>query len=199
MSFKPRPSRITQHLYVSDWRTAVSIDYEDPSANFNIGTVITIMHPEETDYYNIERADFVGAKWVHIPLDDVPDAPINCYFASVTGIIQETSAAGKATLIHCMAGISRSVTLATAYLILSQQLDAGTALAKIRTRRPQADPNDGFLQHLIDWSTDCCSKAALHTVTQSHVAHQNPYQEVQMAAQTAWCPDVSGCLPNVQT
>jgi protein-tyrosine phosphatase len=215
MTLKPRPSRITQHLYVSDWRTAVSIDYQDLSANFNIGTVITIMHPEETDYYNIEREDFAGAEWIHIPLADEPDAPINCYFPRVSGIIQETQSAGKATLIHCMAGISRSVTLATAYLIISQQLDAGTALSKVRARRPQADPNDGFLQHLIGWAnrsdiaeiwddmsqpvTDCCSRAAPHTAPPSHVVHQNPCQEVQTATQSAWCPDVSGCLPSAQT
>ncbi len=220
MKLTPRPSRITPYLYVSDWRTAVSIDYQDPSANFNIGTVITIMHPEETDYYRIELADFAGANWIHIPLDDTPDAPIEIYFPSVCDLIKEALDAGKATLIHCMAGVSRSVTLVAAYLILRQQIDAGTARATIRARRPQADPNDGFLQKLIDWANDprrpefherlllptptCCSigcysTAVPHTATPSHVAHQNPYQEVQTAAQSAWYPDVSGCLSSVQT
>lgn len=53
-------------------------------------------------------------------------------------------------LIHCRAGISRSATLMIAYMIRSLQYTAESALALVQSKRPQAQPIEGFLQQLKD-------------------------------------------------
>jgi protein-tyrosine phosphatase len=44
-------------------------------------------------------------------------------------------------LVHCAAGISRSVCLVVAYLIKVHKMTPEAALAKIREKRPWAGPN----------------------------------------------------------
>lgn len=59
------------------------------------------------------------------------------------------STTGSGTvLIHCQAGCSRSVAIAAAYLMHTRRIDATTAVAMIRRRRPSASPNVGFMAQL---------------------------------------------------
>ena len=51
-------------------------------------------------------------------------------------------------LIHCFAGISRSSTVLSAYLMHSQRLTREQAIELIREFRPQANPNKGFVEQL---------------------------------------------------
>lgn len=52
-------------------------------------------------------------------------------------------------LVHCRAGRSRSVSITAAYMMhKDKSLSVEKALKKIRERRPNADPNAGFLKQL---------------------------------------------------
>jgi protein-tyrosine phosphatase len=143
-------SYIYAGLYISDWRTAVEIDYEEEDCP--IGQVITVMTADELDYYCIEAADFAGAKWTCILLEDDEMAPIADHFEPVCRLLG-TAHGSKATLIHCMAGMSRSPTLAAAWLMRKYGCDAGAALNLLVTRRPCVAPNPGFLRALTAFST----------------------------------------------
>ena len=134
-------SYICAGLYISDWRTAVEIDYEEEGCP--IGQVITVMTADELDYYCIEAADFAGAKWTCILLEDEAEAPIGDHFDAVCQLL-ESARGKKATLIHCMAGMSRSPTLAAAWLMRKYGCDAGAALNLLVTCRPCVAPNPGF-------------------------------------------------------
>lgn len=52
-------------------------------------------------------------------------------------------------LVNCVFGRSRSTTCVAAFLMLSRGWDAGSALRRLRERRPVA-VNPGFLQQLAD-------------------------------------------------
>eukprot|EP00940_MAST-03C_sp_MAST-3C-sp2_P000915 g915.t1 len=54
-------------------------------------------------------------------------------------------------LIHCLKGISRSASLAAAYLMWKRGIDAFQALREIRKARPSVDPNADFLVQLTEW------------------------------------------------
>lgn len=58
---------------------------------------------------------------------------------------------GGAVLVHCHRGISRSCTLAMAYLIWADRLSADEAFEELRRARRVCDPNLGFLCSLKDW------------------------------------------------
>ncbi len=146
MSQNAMPSNICAGLYVSDWRTACLADLEA----LNVGLVITAMTAEELDYYGIEAAiDFEGSEWLWVPVEDDDAEPIGAHFESVITAIQKVRATGKAVLIHCMAGISRSPTLAAAWLMQHYAWTADRALAYLKERRACISPNDGFLRALF--------------------------------------------------
>ena len=50
--------------------------------------------------------------------------------------------------VHCMAGISRSVTIVAAFLMELLQISADEAVAHIKMYRKQAMPNSGFMEQL---------------------------------------------------
>lgn len=66
-------------------------------------------------------------------------------------IAKELETPNARILVHCMAGISRSVTVVAAHLILNKGMTYDKAMAAIRIIRPQAQPNFEFdctLEHL---------------------------------------------------
>ena len=58
----------------------------------------------------------------------------------------------KKILFHCFAGISRSSTLAIAYLVATQHKSVDETLALIVSKRPIVRPNPGFMDVLHQWS-----------------------------------------------
>jgi dual specificity phosphatase 12 len=59
----------------------------------------------------------------------------------------QTTGAGT-MLVHCQAGCSRSVAIVAAYLMHTRRISAATAVAMVRARRPDAEPNTGFMAQL---------------------------------------------------
>lgn len=55
---------------------------------------------------------------------------------------------GGAILIHCQAGVSRSVTLAASYLMRERRIGADEALEIVRSKRPAAKPISYFVEQL---------------------------------------------------
>ena len=90
-----------------------------------------------------------GIVYLRLAIEDSPDAPIAEHFAAALAFVRTARSAGGNTLIHCQMGKSRSVTVAAAILM---QEDAGMgwreALRRVRSARPQAAPNLGFLREL---------------------------------------------------
>lgn len=54
----------------------------------------------------------------------------------------------SAVLVHCLAGVSRSVTVTLAYLMHARSINFEQAFALVRTRKPDISPNFHFLRQL---------------------------------------------------
>jgi len=81
------------------------------------------------------------------------------HFDACFEFIDAAIASGDGVLIHCLAGVSRSASIACAYLMRKLMIDASTALETIQETRPQVRPNPGFWQQLLyyeqlNWSYD---------------------------------------------
>ena len=61
--------------------------------------------------------------------------------------------AGRTVLVHCAAGISRSPTVAAAYLMNKYRWGAAEALALVKTARPVIDPNGGLRDLLVRYES----------------------------------------------
>ncbi|XP_055521081.1 dual specificity protein phosphatase 14-like [Leucoraja erinacea] len=88
---------------------------------------------------------------VRVPLPDVPHAPLSLYFDTVGDKIRQVSRRNGRTLVHCVAGVSRSPTLCIAYLMKHQRRSLLQAHDWVRSRRPVIRPNLGFWRQLVDY------------------------------------------------
>lgn len=63
-------------------------------------------------------------------------------------MLDEARRNDSAVLVHCLAGVSRSVTVTLAYLMHSRLLSFEEAFALVRLRKPDISPNFHFLRQL---------------------------------------------------
>ena len=89
-----------------------------------------------------------GIVYLRIAIEDSPDAPIAEHFAAALAFVRTARSAGGSTLIHCQMGKSRSVTVAAAILMQAAGIGWREALRRVRSARPRAAPNPGFLRAL---------------------------------------------------
>lgn len=89
-----------------------------------------------------------GITYGHVLLSDVPSQNLEgAVDVFMNFILNARKKRGK-VLVHCHAGISRSVSLILIYMILARNISPESGLVYIRKRRPQACPNMGFMAQL---------------------------------------------------
>ncbi|KAG6586587.1 mitogen-activated protein kinase phosphatase 1 [Phytophthora cinnamomi] len=94
--------------------------------------------PDEFCYFNIRLRD-------HSSQD------IARHFYSMFDFIERARECGGRIFLHCVKGISRSPTMAIAYLMWYKNIGMYKALDFVRQSRPIVDPNAGFIFQLTEW------------------------------------------------
>jgi len=89
-----------------------------------------------------------GFALLHIPIDDSPEVDIGRWFDGASDFIMAHRLMGRKVLVHCHAGMSRSVSLVCAFLMNLCRWDDVKALYWIRDKRPCIHVNPGFLRQL---------------------------------------------------
>lgn len=84
----------------------------------------------------------------HWMMEDSLDQDLTKFFKSSHEFIEEGNKTGRAILIHCQAGISRSSAILISYLIVRRGLSYDEAIALVRKSRPIVRPNSSFVQQL---------------------------------------------------
>jgi protein-tyrosine phosphatase len=102
--------------------------------------------------YPIETYKKNGFSLFHIPIDDAPDVDIEKWFDDVSDFIMANRLMQKKILVHCHAGMSRSVSLTCAFLMNLFRCNDVKALYWIRDKRPCVAVNPGFLRQLASYS-----------------------------------------------
>lgn len=92
--------------------------------------------------------EYPGIEYLAVRFVDDESVDITQYFARVLPFMHAAVAAGGGVLVHCQAGVSRSVTFVTAYLMVAKRMTRDAALERIREVRPWAQPNRGFMMQL---------------------------------------------------
>lgn len=80
-------------------------------------------------------------EYLVLDIDDSPEEDIKRYFDTCIDFILKDE--GK-VLVHCVSGISRSGTIAIAYVMKTQNMGVEEAWAYVREHRPIVHPNSGF-------------------------------------------------------
>lgn len=92
-----------------------------------------------------------GFSLLHIPIDDSPEVDIGRWFDGTSDFIMAHRLMGRKILVHCHAGMSRSVSLVCAFLMNLFCCDDIKALYWIRDKRPCINVNPGFLHQLSQY------------------------------------------------
>ncbi|KAG9110285.1 hypothetical protein FRC07_008219 [Ceratobasidium sp. 392] len=128
---------VIENLWVGDFGAATSLELLEEAG---VKYVVSCMRGKVRVHETMRRHQ--------IPLDDTEEQDVLSYLPATIAFIQSALASGDGVLIHCMAGMSRSATIAAAYLMHSQGLDPTGALELIREVRPVIEPNPAFLHQL---------------------------------------------------
>jgi hypothetical protein len=97
---------------------------------------------------SIEDYKAHGMSLLHIPIDDSPEVDIGRWFDGSSDFIMSNRLMNRKVLVHCHAGMSRSVSIVCAFLINLFQCDHVRCLYWIREKRPCIAVNPGFLRQL---------------------------------------------------
>lgn len=109
----------------------------------NIEKVVEVGEESELSSYML-----IEAEKLSIEIADIRQADISKHFQEVCDFIEKDS---KNTLVHCKMGVSRSVSLVVAYLILKKKYTYDQAIKHIEEKRNSAiytHPNTGFMKVL---------------------------------------------------
>ena len=85
---------------------------------------------------------------LYLYAEDTPEFDIKQYFALTYNFIHSQITRKHNVLVHCRAGISRSVTIVCYYLMKRYGITPEKALNLVREKRWGANPNPGFMKQL---------------------------------------------------
>lgn len=142
-------NEVYPNLYVGDGTTALSTEV---LIKIGITHVLNAAQGKGTFYYVNTNAEFYeeyGIKFLGVPAIDMVNFQLKPYFEQAANFIDDGIKSNGKVFVHCREGVSRSVTLALAYLMIKKGMTAQEAMRAVRAQR-EVVPNDGFLQQLCD-------------------------------------------------
>ncbi|XP_038607665.1 dual specificity protein phosphatase 19 [Tachyglossus aculeatus] len=98
--------------------------------------------------YGVENAFLGDFTYKNISILDLPETNIVSYFPECFEFIEQGKSEGGVVLVHCNAGVSRAAAVVIGFLMKSEELTLPRALAAVKSARPAARPNSGFLDQL---------------------------------------------------
>ena len=92
-----------------------------------------------------------GINILHINVADAPTTKLYLHFSEVFNFIDKILKTGGAVIVNCYAGISRSTSIVTSYLMRKKNWTALHAMSVVRQARPCFNPNKGFIQQIHNY------------------------------------------------
>lgn len=122
----------------------------EPEFMSKMGAVVSAVDASGTTPYEY-FGNLISPSQSHMFIDiqDSENEDISQHFNAAYQFIEEHLRRGDNVFVHCMAGISRSATLVTYWLMRRHGWKVEQALEFLKSRRPIIRPNDGFLADLL--------------------------------------------------
>uniref|UniRef100_A0A2K6T1W9 Dual specificity protein phosphatase 12 n=2 Tax=Saimiri boliviensis TaxID=27679 RepID=A0A2K6T1W9_SAIBB len=148
-------------------------------------TAVLTVDSEEPSFKAGSRAE--GLWRLFVPALDRPETDLLSHLDRCVAFIGQARAEGRGVLVHCHAGVSRSVAIITAFLMKTDQLPFEKAYEKLQILKPEAKMNEGFEWQLklyqamgyeVDTSSAIYKQYRLQKVTEKYPELQNLPQEL---------------------
>lgn len=141
------PIEILPNLYLGN---STNSEDCDALARHNIKYVLNVT----PDLPNTFEADGCGINYLKIPIADHWSQNLAVHFPQAIRFIEEAMSARCGVLVHCVAGVSRSVTVTLAYLMQRHRLSLRDAFELVRSRKTDIAPNFHFMRQLHSFERD---------------------------------------------
>lgn len=137
------PDHIIDHVYLGPERSAVDVEYLERA---QIGRVLVISETCRAYFNNVAKVSYLV-----IPLEDEPEASLLEVLPQALEFLEAAPSEGSFgpnCLVHCVSGMSRSASLAIAYVMKRHGKSYEDAFELVRSKRPVIKPNSGFVRQL---------------------------------------------------
>nr|CDP95149.1 BMA-VHP-1, isoform c [Brugia malayi] len=105
--------------------------------------------------------------FMRIPISDTYQAKLLPHFEDAFKFLDKVCERGSVALVHCLAGISRSPTLAIAYMMRRNNWTSEQAYRYVKERRPSISPNFNFMGQLLEYEARLREKNNLNLSSKS--------------------------------
>lgn len=174
-------AKITDHLYLS---SAAAVTHPKLIQN-GITHVINVT----MEMPNIAVKD---VQCIQIHVDDMPGANLRAYFDRCADKVHHVHKRGGRTLIHCVAGVSRSASLCMVYLMKYHRMRLLEAYYHVKGRRPVIRPNPGFWKQMVDYERQLFGSNSVQMVPSSIGLIPSVYKEE--SRNMVWFPSSSSSM-----
>jgi protein-tyrosine phosphatase len=123
-------AKITDNLYLSSFVGANEFNI----MKFNISCVITVC--KEVPKCSLKNIESIKVEVVYRQTES-----LSKYFDVLADKINDVAKRNSASLVHCVAGISRSASIVLAYLMKYLRMNLKDAHSLVKSRRPLIRPN----------------------------------------------------------
>nr|XP_012229742.1 PREDICTED: uncharacterized protein LOC105676439 isoform X1 [Linepithema humile] len=134
-------SRVLPFLYLGNGRDAADLQLLRA-----LGATRVLNVTSQLPGYHEER----GITYRKIPASDSGQQNLKQYFQEAFEFIEEARKTGSSVLVHCQAGVSRSATIAIAYIMWHKGLSMVEAYKLVKNVRPIISPNLNFMGQLLE-------------------------------------------------
>uniref|UniRef100_UPI0037E8F076 dual specificity protein phosphatase 16 n=1 Tax=Semicossyphus pulcher TaxID=241346 RepID=UPI0037E8F076 len=136
------PTRILPHLYLGCQRDVLNKDLMQQN------DIAYVLNASNT----CPKPDFIHeSHFLRVPVNDSFCEKILPWLDRSVEFIEKAKASNARVLVHCLAGISRSATIAIAYIMKRMDMNLDEAYRFVKEKRPTISPNFNFLGQLLDF------------------------------------------------
>jgi atypical dual specificity phosphatase len=150
-------SEINDHLYLS----GAGVLRPEKLKQKKISCVVNATAEEPNAY-------LPGMDYLKIRIEDHPYARLDQYFDMVADKIRAVRDRGGRTLVHCMAGVSRSASLCIVYLVKYERMSLRQAYHYVKSARPIIRPNVGFWKQMVEYERKLRGHATVSMIRVDH-------------------------------
>ncbi|XP_076971457.1 dual specificity protein phosphatase 8 [Tamandua tetradactyla] len=135
-------TRILPHLYLGSQKDVLN---EDLMTQNGISYVLNASN-------SCPKPDFIcESRFLRIPVNDSYCEKLLPWLDKSIEFIDKAKLSSCQVIVHCLAGVSRSATIAIAYIMKTMGMSSDDAYRFVKDRRPSISPNFNFLGQLLEY------------------------------------------------
>ncbi|KAL2093707.1 hypothetical protein ACEWY4_011019 [Coilia grayii] len=157
------PTRILPHLYLGSQKDVLN---KELMAQHGVTYVLNASN-------TCPKPEFIQeSHFMRIPVNDNYCEKLLPWLDKTNAFIDKAKVSNCRVIVHCLAGISRSATIAIAYIMKTMGLSSDDAYRFVKDKRPSISPNFNFLGQLLEFEKGLRLLQTLSSTDLSRSGHE---------------------------